>query len=181
MKVLATFDGSTSAESIIPQLEKMTRLPFDEIVLFSIVEHAGGAVRMRGPLRSVIALTSIQGGNSVVVERDVAGYVENKGQALERELAERDDYLKHIAAGLPPGPTYRTVAVAADDAATAIVQRALVEQPDVIVMATHGRTGLVHILFGDTAEEVVRSGVAPVLLVHPSSVRDARRTLATAP
>ena len=53
--------------------------------------------------------------------------------------------------------------------------RAMSSQPDLIVMATHGRTGLVHILFGDVAEEVVRSGVAPVLLVHPESVRSARQ------
>lgn len=178
MKVLATLDGSPTAETIIPQLEKMARLPFDEIVLFSAVEHTGGGVRMRGPLRSVIAVSSLQGSNSVVVDRGTPGYVETKGQAVERELAEREDYLKHVSAGLPPGPSYRTAAVVAEDAATAIVQYALKEQPDVIVMATHGRTGLVHILFGDTAEEVVRSGVAPVLLVHPDNVRDARKTAA---
>jgi nucleotide-binding universal stress UspA family protein len=42
-------------------------------------------------------------------------------------------------------------------------------------MATHGHTGLMHVLFGDVAESVVRSGVAPVLLVHPQHIAQARR------
>jgi nucleotide-binding universal stress UspA family protein len=48
-----------------------------------------------------------------------------------------------------------------------IIERAREEQPDVIVMATHSRQGISHLLFGSTTEEVVRSGVAPVLVVHP--------------
>lgn len=39
---------------------------------------------------------------------------------------------------------------------------------DVIVMGTHGRTGLKHFLTGSVAERVVRSGPCPVLTVrHP--------------
>ena len=41
---------------------------------------------------------------------------------------------------------------------------------DLIVMATHGRTGLAHMLLGSTAEQVVRHAPCPVLTirVHPS-------------
>lgn len=177
MKVLATLDGSAMSEAIVPQLAKMVSLAFDEILLFSVIEHPSPGVRMRGPMRSVIAFSSIQGSNSVVIDREPPRYVENKGQAIERDIAEREDYLRRIAATLPAGPTYRVQAIAAHDAATAIVRCALVEQPDVIVMATHGRTGLVHLLFGDTAEEVVRSGIAPVLLVHPDNLKEARRNV----
>ncbi len=39
---------------------------------------------------------------------------------------------------------------------------------DMIVMGTHGRSGLSHILLGSTAERVVRSAPCPVLTVrHP--------------
>ena len=39
---------------------------------------------------------------------------------------------------------------------------------DIIVMGTHGRTGLNHVLFGSTAENVVRKSSCPVLTVrHP--------------
>ncbi len=40
---------------------------------------------------------------------------------------------------------------------------------DLIIMATHGRTGLSHMLLGSTAEQVVRHAPCPVLTVrvHP--------------
>lgn len=40
-------------------------------------------------------------------------------------------------------------------------------QVDLIVIATHGRTGLGHLIFGSTAERVVREAPCPVLTVRP--------------
>jgi nucleotide-binding universal stress UspA family protein len=37
---------------------------------------------------------------------------------------------------------------------------------DLIVLGTHGRTGLKHALMGSTAERVVRHANCPVLVVH---------------
>ena len=37
---------------------------------------------------------------------------------------------------------------------------------DLIVIGTHGRTGLVHMLLGSVAEKVVRKAPCPVLTVH---------------
>ena len=47
-----------------------------------------------------------------------------------------------------------------------ILQRAKKESVDLIVMGTHGRTGLDHILFGSTAERVVRKAPCPVLTIR---------------
>ena len=49
--------------------------------------------------------------------------------------------------------------------ATAIVQLAEKENVDMIVMPTHGRTGLMRLLMGSVAEEVVRKAKCPVLTV----------------
>lgn len=37
---------------------------------------------------------------------------------------------------------------------------------DMIVLGTHGRTGFEHVIFGSTAEKVVRAAHCPVLTVH---------------
>jgi nucleotide-binding universal stress UspA family protein len=49
--------------------------------------------------------------------------------------------------------------------ATAIVHLAEQEHVDMIVMPTHGRTGLFRLLMGSVAEEVVRKAKCPVLTV----------------
>lgn len=49
--------------------------------------------------------------------------------------------------------------------ATAIVEMARRENAELIVMASHGRTGLTRVLMGSVAEEVVRKAQCPVLVV----------------
>lgn len=57
---------------------------------------------------------------------------------------------------------------------------------DLIVMGTHGRTGMAHLLMGSAAETVVRSAPCPVLTVREARepvrepVVDARTATVTA-
>lgn len=53
------------------------------------------------------------------------------------------------------------------DAAAEIVRVADERQVDLIVISSHGRTGLGRIIFGSTAEAVVRHARCPVLVVKP--------------
>jgi glycine betaine transporter len=46
------------------------------------------------------------------------------------------------------------------------------ENVDLIIMATHGRTGVKHALMGSVAEKVVRVSAVPVLTVKPLPVRE---------
>jgi len=48
-----------------------------------------------------------------------------------------------------------------------IVEKAADERVDMIVMSTHGRTGLSHMLIGSVTEQVVRHATCPVLTVSP--------------
>jgi len=53
------------------------------------------------------------------------------------------------------------------DAAAEIVRVADEQKVDLIVISSHGRTGLGRIIFGSTAEAVVRHARCPVLVVKP--------------
>lgn len=55
--------------------------------------------------------------------------------------------------------------------ATAIVREATENQADIIVMGTHGRTGLAHMLVGSVAEEVARTAPCSVLTIPPKAFR----------
>jgi nucleotide-binding universal stress UspA family protein len=46
-----------------------------------------------------------------------------------------------------------------------IIRYAHNQEIDLVVIATHGRTGLRHVLFGSVAEKVVRKAPCPVLVV----------------
>lgn len=62
----------------------------------------------------------------------------------------------------------REVVITALSAAESIVDFAKAEAIDVVVMGTHGRTGLAHMLLGSVTERVVRLAPCPVLTVrHP--------------
>jgi nucleotide-binding universal stress UspA family protein len=53
------------------------------------------------------------------------------------------------------------------EAASEIVRVAKERNVDLIVVSSHGRTGLGRILFGSTAEAIVRHASCPVLVVKP--------------
>lgn len=53
------------------------------------------------------------------------------------------------------------------ESASEIVRVAKEREVDLIVISSHGRTGLGRILFGSTAESVVRHAHCPVLVVKP--------------
>ena len=88
------------------------------------------------------------------------------GEWLEAELAARDRDLasreKEIEA---TGATARRKVTVGAPAAT-ILAEAEAERADLIVMGTHGRRGLPHVLLGSVAEAVIRKAPCPVLVVQ---------------
>ena len=60
-----------------------------------------------------------------------------------------------------------------------ILEKAAEEGVDIIVMSTHGRTGLSHMLLGSVTERVVRHAPCPVLSIRPEH-KEAQRVTAAA-
>ncbi len=61
-------------------------------------------------------------------------------------------------------------------AASAIIEAAQMYKPDLIVMSTHGRSGLGRLIFGSVAESVLRGTTVPILLIRPAGAPVERPT-----
>jgi universal stress protein A len=90
---------------------------------------------------------------------DMGGNLVQDSEKRLARLAEREIPAKHR------GPTLVRVGRPFDE----ICQVAATEQSDLIVISTHGYTGLKHVLLGSTAERVVRHAPCPVLTLRAKS------------
>ena len=73
--------------------------------------------------------------------------------ALETELKEK-------------GLSVTSIVTSGSDAANEIIELCKKAKIDLVVMSTHGRSGLGRWVFGNVAEKVLRHGETPLLLVH---------------
>ena len=83
---------------------------------------------------------------------------------VERDAEKAVD---HVAAEADRAGVNATRAVEPGVPHEEILQYAREHDIDLIVMGTHGRTGLDHVLIGSVAERVVRTSSTPVLTVRP--------------
>ncbi len=175
MKIMATFDGSEFAESTLPLLCRLAALPGAEFILFCASDdaHEVRAGNMK-PIDQAYGLSG-QGSQPRAFEQKEPSLLANKSQAIDARLDQIETYLRGIGGQLPAGSSFTTNPEVDKDGAAAIMRAAERLAPDVIVMSTHGRTGLAKRFVGSVTEKVIQSGVAPVLVIHPQDVKDARK------
>ena len=93
-------------------------------------------------------------------------------QSLKNDHAEEAQrQLEQIVREQIPADVQASAEVRTGDAVEEIIRFAESKGADLIVMATHGRSGISHMLMGSTAEQVIRKASCPVLtLKHPMQV-----------
>lgn len=91
-------------------------------------------------------------------------------QIEKRELADRREHLQALGEGIcgPAGVDW-SVEVGIGEPEEAIVARANAIDAEMIVMATHGRSGFKRWRLGSVADRVVRTSGRPTLLIHPQA------------
>lgn len=77
------------------------------------------------------------------------------GQEMDRWVAEASSKVKDVEKMVASGVPF-----------VEIIKTAREKNIDLIIIGTHGRTGIDHIIFGSTAEKVVRHASCPVLTVR---------------
>ena len=70
-----------------------------------------------------------------------------------------------------------TAEIVTGNPAKTIVEYAGTLDADLIVMGTHGRGGMAHLLLGSVAERVVRTATCPVLTIRQAATRPVKRIL----
>ncbi len=144
-KILVPMDGSELAECVLPHVE-------------TIVKGCGVA--------SVVFIRAVTEG--VAGRRGPTFFTENEWKQIEaRSEAGAQEYLKGLTGKLHWGAVPVQGEVALGDAAATIADYADKNGIDLIVMATHGRSGLSRIAWGSVADRVLRSVKVPVLMVRP--------------
>jgi nucleotide-binding universal stress UspA family protein len=82
--------------------------------------------------------------------------------------AKEQTYLADLATRLGPvGPALASSKVVDGMAGPALAEAIMLEPPDLVVMATHGRGPLSRFWLGSVADHVVRHVSVPVLLLRP--------------
>ena len=95
-------------------------------------------------------------------------YVPDMSDVMQAMINEAARQLALIKAGMFPDGADVETSVVVGRPECAIVDRAKAGSFDLIVMGTHGRTGLSHMFMGSVAERVVRTSPCPVLTLHAS-------------
>lgn len=90
----------------------------------------------------------------------------NISMLLDEQRAIAEQQLERLSAELSAqGRKHRTI-LKTGTPAQVIVEAAEVADANLIIMSTHGRSGLAHILLGSVAEKIVRHATCPVLTIR---------------
>jgi nucleotide-binding universal stress UspA family protein len=82
-------------------------------------------------------------------------------------VREAEEYFQRVKSDLAAKGVRRVqTSVWYGTAASAIIEAAQVDEVDLIVMTTHGRSGLGRLVLGSVAEAVLRGTTTPILLVR---------------
>jgi nucleotide-binding universal stress UspA family protein len=88
-------------------------------------------------------------------------------EQLEKEIEEgAEKMMEKFCQSKMGGFSGYTTAVVAGIPYEEIIRKAEETGASLIVLGTHGRTGIDHLIFGSTAERVVRSAACPVLTIR---------------
>ncbi len=151
-RVLVPLDGSEVAELVLPHVESLA---------FHLGEAAGEVVLVR--VCEPLVLPPVTTPETSV----------NWGTAAEeymvksKESAEK--YLSKVQRGLTDPGLKVSLEVLEGDPATELIDYAGKRQVNLIVMATHGRSGIGRWAYGSVAQKVLHGGSSPILLVRPPS------------
>ena len=99
----------------------------------------------------------------LLIEKIIPGDLKEKiHRVIEEDVNTK--YKKHYVEKIRDGVTFKVVTKAGREDEE-ILEFAKEEKVDLIVMGTHGRTGIENVFFGSVAEKVLRRSPIPVFII----------------
>jgi nucleotide-binding universal stress UspA family protein len=158
--ILVPLDGSPLSEVALEHLHQVAS-PESAVLLLRVLEMTAEPV----PAVSAAMLSALRPIAPAAVSDRVPGAA---GGGESKAFLDAEEYLHAKAASLRGRvATARALVLGDTDPAATITSVAENEQADLIVMASHGRSGVVRWALGSVAEAVVRSTHRPILLIRP--------------
>ncbi len=141
--LLVPLDGSPLAEAALPYAVTIARASGARVLLLTVLESE--------PMRALV----------------VGGDERQRAQIEEAWRSPAEGYLAAVAARLGARHVRAEYKAVIGDPVDQILAEAEEERATMIVMATHGRSGLQRLLLGSVADKVMRMSSRPVLLIRP--------------
>lgn len=164
--VLIPLDGSPFSCQIVPHIRRVLDPAAYRLILFQVADPPVGMLGMPpAPFSSNWPLPVHGYASAQDVER--AYHPIYASQQEHNICAEIEAALSAEQAQLRDAGYAVSVSVRFGDPAEEIIAYARDNDIDLVAMATHGRTGLRHLLMGSVAEQVLRRLAVPVMLVRP--------------
>jgi nucleotide-binding universal stress UspA family protein len=154
-KILVTLDGSEFALDALPEVARLSGSE-STVELVEVVDSVGQIVA-----RTTSTGLGFDGADAGLAAAD---------QAIAAQRSAAHEELRAVATRLATsGVALVNCNVLEGQAGVAIVEFAEAAGVDVIVMATHGRSGVVRAVLGSVSDYVARHAKAPVMLVSPGA------------
>ncbi len=144
--IMVPLDGSELAECVFPHLEAVAKGCRTRIVTF---------VRVVAPL-------PLAAGEFTFTEREWQ-------RIMTEDRSEAENYLKQLATQLNYGRIQVRTEVLTGPVADSLADWAMKNEVDLIIIATHGRSGISRWVWGSVADRVLRSANVPVLTVRATA------------
>jgi nucleotide-binding universal stress UspA family protein len=143
-RIMVPLDGSKLAECVLPHTETLAKLSKASIELVHVIEP------LELPTRGGIAL-------SIDDIKQIESHTQN----------DTESYLHGIVERLKLAGIKARSKILIGKAADSLVDYIHKSNFDLLIMATHGRSGISRWIWGSVAEKILHSSSIPVLLVRP--------------
>lgn len=152
---MVTLDGSDFADQALVHAEHLAHATGAELILFRVMPNNDVILPNPTEYPTMLHKDQISEPNAVRVR---SGQDENPLDTVERDL-------ENLAEGLRRHDLEVSCVVDAGSPSKSIIKYLQTHDIDLLVMTTHGRSGVVRALFGSVAQEVFRKANCPVLLI----------------